>query len=426
MEKNYNFQVYARPHDFTLPKPKSLNKPSIIVNEDNCFLNNKKYKKYRIINRLTANPSLPDIRKITITETNNQDSIQKLKNKVDALTNDLKRKNQKIDELNTYIKDIKSSSDISAVFLIKSQEKMIKVLTEQNEYLGEEIGKYREKIYNYKKRINELMCQIKEMNQNNYQKISIDENIKIEKEISVTYIPSKKKEIISNTLLLITEYQFNINCNHIQVINPLGLIRDEEKLLKKCILGLYLQTSNKDIINDYLSDNNNEFNFETFVDLIFKSISQYHWKSSQDHFDIILLIFELSHNNGYFSKSLLQKNLSSLMRTCPSTETSLLSLTSRQISSLTSNILYFDIYNTGTVPALSLKDLFDKLEIPESLFYSLLTKLKLYSISAHDDEPIFSINYHNISVFIGNEEKEENMKLARSFVDSIFKTALTQ
>ena len=68
MEKNYNFQVYAKPHDFNLPKPKRVNKPSIIVNEGNCFLNNNKYKKYRIINGLTTDSSLPDIRKITITE----------------------------------------------------------------------------------------------------------------------------------------------------------------------------------------------------------------------------------------------------------------------------------------------------------------------------------------------------------------------
>lgn len=421
MEKNYNFQVYAKPHDFNLPKPKRVNKPSIIVNEGNCFLNNNKYKKYRIINGLTTDSSLPDIRKITITETNNKDSIQKLKNKIDALTDDLKRKNQKIDELNTYIRDIKSSNDISAVFLIKSQEKMIKVLTEQNEYLGEEITKYKEKIYNYKRRINELIYQIDQMNQNNCQKQPTDENFKIEREISVIYIPSKKKE---NTMLFITENKFNIDNNHIQVINPLKLIRDEEKSVKKYILGLYLQMSNKDIINEYLSDNNNEFNYETFVDLIFKSISQYHWKSSQDHYDLIVLIFELSHHNGAFSKSFLQKNLSSLMGSCPSTETSLPSLTSIQISSLTSNIANFDIYKTGTVPVSALKDLFDNLEIPELLFYSLLTKLKLYSISAHDDEPIFSINYHNISIFVGNEEQEENMKLARSFVDSIFKTVL--
>ena len=47
--------------------------------------------------------------------------------------------------MNRLFNDIKQNNDLSAVFLIKSQEKMISTLTEQNTMLREEIKKYKEK-----------------------------------------------------------------------------------------------------------------------------------------------------------------------------------------------------------------------------------------------------------------------------------------
>lgn len=156
----YNYQVYTKPRDFILPKPHYHSKHNIIVNESNCFLSNsKKSYKYRIVsNGLHSNSSLPDIHKVSLTENNERkEIIDKLKNRIIVLTEEIKRKNGKIEEMNRLFNDIKQNNDLSAVFLIKSQEKMISTLTEQNTMLREEIKKYKEKQEIYKQKKNELL-----------------------------------------------------------------------------------------------------------------------------------------------------------------------------------------------------------------------------------------------------------------------------
>ena len=409
----YNYQVYTKPRDFILPKPHYHSKHNIIVNESNCFLSNsKKSYKYRIVsNGLHSNSSLPDIHKVSLTENNERkEIIDKLKNRIIVLTEEIKRKNGKIEEMNRLFNDIKQNNDLSAVFLIKSQEKMISTLTEQNTMLREEIKKYKEKQEIYKQKKNELLYQIDEIKSKKKKRLSSFSNCSLQSNYSLT-IEGVVKEKVEEPVLM-TEVKIK------QMKLPLRLSSEDETQVHQYILGLYLQKSKPKKLFDYLSLNT--FSFDEFIDLIYKTISKHHWKTSQDHFDMTRLIIELSNDNGGFSKQLLLNNLKDALLDEEHSEMPSFDFDIRKVNDIMETIKAHDIYKTNTIPVYMLMKIFDKEEIDDELFMYLITKIKKETM--HEDEFIFSVNYSKIGVILSKKEEEEI--IVHNFVNNIFKKAL--
>ena len=144
------------------------------------------------------------------------------------MSDEIKNKNGKIDEMNRFISNIKQNNDLSAAFLIKSQEQMIITLTEQNNLLRKEI---KENNYKYAQKTNELMSQIANLKGKKYQIVE-DSNLSYHLIESFTLNSDKENSIITF---------------------PVKFVSEDEVNLHKFILSIYLKANNTTNVFDYLS-----------------------------------------------------------------------------------------------------------------------------------------------------------------------------
>ena len=387
--ENYKFSSYNKPRELLLPHPSKTK-----------ITNHKKGIKFRIIssatkNGLQYNSSLPNIHKASITDNDDRkDLIERLQSKIKYLSDEIKSKNGKIDEMNKFINSIKQNNDLSAAFLIKSQEQMIITLTEQNNLLRKEI---KENNYKYAQKTNELLSTIAHLKDKKIP-LSNDKNI-------LTYHLIESFSLISSN-------------EHSLLHLPLKFVSDDEVNINKYILSLYLKSSNTTRLFDYLSKEN--FSFDDFIDLIYKTISKYHWKTSQDHFNLTRLIVELSNNRGELSKEILRRNIQAMLLQSISSATPSFSISTQKIDNIITAVNAYDIFHTNLISVSSLKNILSREEIDEDIILYLVSTIKEKTLN--EDESIFAIRIDEIESLLSHSEIHE--EVIQNFVNSIFKTAI--
>ena len=338
---------------------------------------------------------MPNIHKATITDTDDRkDLIERLQSKIKFLSDEIKNKNGKIDEMNKFISSIKQNNDLSAAFLIKSQEQMIITLTEQNNLLRKEI---KENNYKYAQKTNELLSTISQLK---------GKKIPFSNENTIF----SYHHIESFSLLSLNEH----NIIHL----PHKFISDEEVNMNKYILSLYLKESNTTSLFEYLSKET--FSYDEFIDLIYKTISKYHWKTSQDHFDLTRLIVELSNNKGQLSKEILISNIQSMLTQSIASSTPTLTISTQKIDNIITSVNAYDIFHTNLISVSSLKNILSREEIDEEIIFYLISTIKEKTLN--EDESIFAIKIDEIESLLSHSEIHE--EVIQNFVNSIFKTAI--
>ena len=387
--ENYKFSSYNKSRELLLPHPSKTK-----INS------HKKGIKFRIIssatkNGLQYNSSLPNIHKATITDTDDRkDLIERLQSKIKFLSDEIKNKNGKIDEMNKFISSIKQNNDLSAAFLIKSQEQMIITLTEQNNLLRKEI---KENNYKYAQKTNELLSTISQLK---------GKKIPFSNENTIF----SYHHIESFSLLSLNEH----NIIHL----PHKFISDEEVNMNKYILSLYLKESNTTSLFEYLSKET--FSYDEFIDLIYKTISKYHWKTSQDHFDLTRLIVELSNNKGQLSKEILISNIQSMLTQSIASSTPTFTISTQKIDNIITSVNAYDIFHTNLISVSSLKNILSREEIDKEIIFYLISTIKEKTLN--EDESIFAIKIDEIESLLSHSEIHE--EVIQNFVNSIFKTAI--